>query len=259
MPFYPLLKAPAAKGWIKLPNFPPNNWEINSFKKYINLSWADGDVWNSRNIGILGKDKFIRFNEADFENILPPDVCPFLSLTSKPLMEVDSNLPTLKDKTSNLPLFRAAIGLQTNKASVSYQGEINPFHAPGSLLSFCPFIQTNSKVKNYLLFVNLESSGIFRTAEIEIFDSSSCELKHTSKIGNNRVSVISLDNLGFNANSLPFIICREMSGIPLFYSTAENGKFLSLEHSHPPASFVVHGDRWGAQKVLKQKWFSKVN
>jgi len=71
--------------------------------------------------------------------------------------------------------------------------------------------------------------------------------------------MISLDDLGLNGEDLPLIICRDMAGIPLYFSRTTDGSFLSLEHTHPPASFVVHGSRWEAQKLLKKHWFTKVS
>jgi hypothetical protein len=49
-----------------------------------------------------------------------------------------------------------------------------------------------------------------------------------------------------------------MAAIPLYFSSAMDGAYLSLEHTHPPASLVVHGRRWEAQKMLKNRWFAKV-
>jgi len=58
---------------------------------------------------------------------------------------------------------------------------------------------------------------------------------------------------------LPLVVCLGMSGIPLYFSQSIDGRYLSLEHTHPPASTVVHGRRWDAQKILKQQWFSKAS
>jgi len=47
-----------------------------------------------------------------------------------------------------------------------------------------------------------------------------------------------------------------MSGIPLFLAISDSCTSMSLEHTHPPASFVIHGKRWEAQKYLKIRWSS---
>jgi hypothetical protein len=46
-----------------------------------------------------------------------------------------------------------------------------------------------------------------------------------------------------------------MAGIPFGFGISKEKKMLSLEHTHPPASFVVHGKRFLVQKEIKQKWF----
>jgi len=52
-------------------------------------------------------------------------------------------------------------------------------------------------------------------------------------------------------------ICRGLAGIPLYFSRTVDGVYLSLEHTHPPGSMVVHGRRWDIQKMLKNFWFKK--
>ena len=47
-----------------------------------------------------------------------------------------------------------------------------------------------------------------------------------------------------------------MAGIPFGFGISKNEMMLSLEHTHPPASFVVHGDRFKVQGEIKKKWFS---
>ena len=79
----------------------------------------------------------------------------------------------------------------------------------------------------------------------------------TIDVKNNDATIIPLDGLEFSSTDLPLIICRDMSAIPLYFSKTSDGTFLSLEHTHPPASYVIHGNRWAAQKILKKIWFSR--
>ena len=37
---------------------------------------------------------------------------------------------------------------------------------------------------------------------------------------------------------------------------SEDKKMLSLEHTHPPASFAVHGERFKVQAEIKRQWFN---
>ena len=95
----------------------------------------------------------------------------------------------------------------------------------------------------------------------------SCKLKIPSSILGegyyinniyNQINIISLDDVGFDEQSLPIVVCRGMASIPLYFSSYKRGKILSLEHTHPPASLVVHGNRFGAQKQLKDYWLSQL-
>ena len=47
-----------------------------------------------------------------------------------------------------------------------------------------------------------------------------------------------------------------MAGIPFGLGICKQNSMLSLEHTHPPASFVVHGQRFKVQGNIKSKWFN---
>ena len=160
---------------------------------------------------------------------------------------------------TTMPNWRATLGLLSPLASTCYQGELDPFPAPGSLLTFAPFVQFGSGVENYMLFLNLEKSPQTRTATVEIYDSAvPGRCRGSFEVRNNAVSIVSLDDTGMGPEDLPVIICKGMSGIPLYLSKTTDGSYLSLEHTHPPASYVIHGKRWEAQKILKNDWFAKL-
>jgi len=258
LPYYPILKAPFSKGWTSLANFPPNNWELKSnLSKFVNVTWAESGLWHTKNLALLEAENFLKITDEDLVNIVPDNAFPFLSLSSKPLPGVSQYLPDVNDFNTKTPEWRATLGLSTEYSVVSYQGEIDKFHIPGSLLTFCPFIQVKDSVDNYLLFINLESSASHRTAELEFFDAKNKTIKFKKSVKNNDLTIVNLDEISYKKDDLPLIICRGMSGIPLFYSKTSDGHFLSLEHTHPPASFVIHGKRWEAQKELKKNWFLK--
>ena len=46
-----------------------------------------------------------------------------------------------------------------------------------------------------------------------------------------------------------------MAGIPFGFGISNTNDMLSLEHTHPPASFVLHGERIKVQGELKKRWF----
>ena len=75
-------------------------------------------------------------------------------------------------------------------------------------------------------------------------------------VKNNSANLIELDKYNFSSNHLPVFICRSMAGIPFGLGIQKNKKMLSMEHTHPPASFVIHGDRFKVQGEIKRRWFN---
>jgi hypothetical protein len=259
MSFYPILTASESKGWVTLFNFPPNNWEFrNDSKKFINVTWAEDGEWRSEGIGILALDRIRKIGIEDVSGIVAPDALPLLSLTLSKLPARSKELPLLDAPKTIVPEWRATLGLSTFGAQTSYQGELEAFHPEGSLLTFGPFIQYGEGIKNHLILLNIEKAAVSRSAEVEIYDAAELKLRGRFPVSNNAASCIPLDGLGFEHSDLPLFVCRSMAAIPLYLSSAMDGSFLSLEHTHPPASLVVHGRRWEAQKMLKNRWFSKV-
>ena len=259
MSFYPVFEAPGCTGLTTLYNFPPNNWEtVSKEHRLVNLTWAEDGAWHSVTIGELAFGEMRSFSRADVDSYLPDDALPLLSMASSAYPECSESLPTGMHGT-HLPNWRATLGLVSPLTSTSYQGELDPFPAPGSLLTFAPFMQFGDDIENYLLLVNIEKSAKARTAIVEIYDSASpAQCRGSFEVRNNAVSVVSLDATGIGPEQLPVIICKNMSGIPLYFSRTVDGACLSLEHTHPPASYVIHGKRWDAQKMLKNDWFAKL-
>lgn len=258
MSYYPILKAPGCQGWTTLCNFPPNNWETrDSSAKFVNVTWLCETAWKTENIGVLASGEVRTVSIQDIAGLIPEGVFPLLSLTASKLPPYSGTLPRTDAARTTVPAWRATLGLSTTHASTSYQGEIDPFPAQGSLLTFGPFIQFGEEVENYLILMNIENSPVARTSQVGIYDSEKTVSKSTFEVRNNDATIIALDSLGFGPTDLPLIVCRGMSAIPLYFSRTSDGQFLSLEHTHPPASYVIHGKRWEAQRILKNVWFSK--
>lgn len=258
MSYFPIISAPDCEGWTELSNFPPNNWEARQPRtKFINLTWSADGVWTTTSLGTLEPSKCRLIAESFITETVPKGSLPLLSLTETPVVVKSNALPVLDSAQTSLPAWRATLGLATPAAKTSYQGELDAFPSQGSLLTFGPFLQFGAALKNYLIFVNIESSPVSRSASLEIYDAAALTLKGTFPVRNNSATSIPLDELGFRPGDLPLFICRGMAGIPLYFSSAMQGTYLSLEHTHPPASLVAHGQRWEAQKLLKKRWFEK--
>ena len=259
MSYYPILTAPGCTGQTTLHNFPPNSWEDKSKdSKLINLTWVQDGLWRSEVLGEIAFGAMRTFSQDDVAGHVPIGTLPLLSLCAGPLPSV-SDVLSANGQRTNMPAWRATLGLESLAASTCYQGELDPFPVPGSLLTFAPFVQFGEGIENYLLLLNLEKNPQKRTSQVEIYDSANPgRIVGCFEVCNNSVSVVSLDGLGIEQDDLPAIVCKGMSGIPLYFSKTLSGSNLSLEHTHPPASYVIHGRRWEAQKLLKNKWFSRL-
>jgi hypothetical protein len=258
MSYYPVLKAPRARGWTTLCNFPPNNWEVrHRGDQRVNVTWASQGRWLTESLGTLAEGAIRTVTEQELAGTVPTDALALLSLTRTPPPAQSDILPKLDTPVTSTPAWRAALGLATESAQTSYQGELDPFPSQGTLLTFGPFLQFGASLENHLILLNVENSAVSRTSELEVFDAAGLCLKGRFKVLNNAANVIPLDGLDLGPEDLPLFICRGMAAIPLYFSRTRDGAFLSLEHTHPPASLVVHGKRWEAQRLLKNRWFGK--
>jgi len=259
-PFYPLLRAPNCEGITILHNYAPNNWEIRkNFDKYITLTWSDGAKWNTKVIGTLAKNKSFTIREKDI-SFLPKKtlVLSSLSINKPPLQSII--LPDNVDMQTNLPEWRASIGLENKLGgSTSFQGEAFAFPPNGSLLSFAPFLQHGNDLCSYLIFINIEKSPLFRNTSLFFLNGRGDKIIAKKPIISNHLNVIKLDDLGYDPKDLIILFTENIVGIPLFMTAYKKGKELSLEHTHPPASFAIHGDRWGLHKKIKKIWTEKFN
>jgi hypothetical protein len=257
MAFFPLASAINTKGFCTVHNFPPNQWELGlNSKKSLWAIYSDGSNWQTQKLNDfeLGDSKTYYFNELSQLTKSGNSSLILLQFRKTPLEKKIKVLPEHEFKYTKLPEWRSTVGFKLGKAQTSYQGEINPFPDSASLLTFHPFIQFN-EVKNYLLIFNIEKSPISRSAELEIYNSGSKKLVDIVKIKNNHTNVVPLNKYNFNSNDLPVFLCRNMAGIPFGFGISEKERMLSLEHTHPPASFVVHGERYKVQSEIKSKWF----
>lgn len=261
MAFFPLANTSKSSGYCTLHNYPPNNWEpIEQCQKLVWAMYSDGKNWITKNLGQLGIGESKTYNYSDIyqggDEIAQPLI--LLQFRRTPLAKRLSILPDHEFTYNKIPEWRSTVGFSLNDAQTSYQGEINPFPPKATLLTFHPFIQ-HLEVNNYFLFLNVEKSPVFREEEIEIYEANSKKFIDRIKIKNNSASLIPLDTYHFSADQLPVFVCRSMAGIPFGLAVSQNKQMLSLEHTHPPASFAVHGERFKVQGEIKRQWFNILN
>ena len=77
-------------------------------------------------------------------------------------------------------------------------------------------------------------------------------------IRNNTANIIPLDKYKFKKSDLPVFCVKNMAGIPFGFGINRSQPMLSFEHTHPPASFSIHGNRFLTQKNIKSLWFKSL-
>ncbi len=261
MAFFPIAHTSKAAGYTTLHNFPPNNWEpIVNLKKTVWAIYSDGYKWVTVELDNIeiGASKTYYYTDILKRQSEKGNPLVLLQFRKTPLPKTLMTLPKHEFIYSKTPEWRATVGFSLNQAQTSYQGEINPFPPKATLLTFHPFIQYN-ETENHFLFFNLESEPKFREADIEIYEANSKKFISKIKVTSNSCTRIPLDRYGFSREDLPVFLSRSMGGIPFGFGVSKKGDMLSLEHTHPPASFAVHGERFTVQKEIKRKWLKLLN
>jgi len=255
MTYFPLLHAPECCGYVTLCNFPPNNWEDRTRQeRLVQVSWADNGKWHSKLLDQLAFGKSLTIEASDLKGVVPEEALVLLSLSERAFQQSSDELPSPVLPATVLPAWRATLGLRYGPAETSYQGELVPFPDNASLLTFGPFIQPGPGIRNFLLLVNLAKNPCSRKGNLQMLDAESNKIYGDVSIRSNAVNIIDLDAAQLPENKLPVFFSKEMTGIPLYLSIDKTSYMMSMEHTHPPASMAIHGNRWALQKKLKANW-----
>jgi hypothetical protein len=255
--FFPLMKVLDLEGFLELSYLPANNWE-NRLRKKLNvyLLWPDGNSWNVQLFSKIKYGEVLRVTTSDVDDsVLKTGVCLFYPTTEVIVGPLDS-LPNKEFWSSRIPEWRSTSGFFNSDSQTSYQSEIFPLPAKANLLTFHPFIQYG-EVKNYLLVLNISRDPIIKESSIEFFNSADLKKKGKAQVKTNSATCIALDGFYYQPSDLPLFISPSMPGIPFGLGVSHNKKMLSMEHTHPPASFVLFGNRFGMQSKVKSAWFKK--
>ena len=261
MSFYPLFDILENRGFVNISNFAPNSWEnVPVGDKNIFVFQSNGSAWEVIKTGTIPKNEYRNFDSSEFQFSIQSNIegvfigdLVLIEMRLDELPAMLEELPNASLPSTHWPEWRATIGFKSSESFVSYQGEINPTPINASLLTFHPFIQFID-IKNYFVFVNIEKSPIHRWAEIHIYNSLTGSKIDVKKIRNNAVNIIPLDDYGFTPEDLPVFYCKNMAGIPFGFGKSISTNMLSLEHTHPPGSLTIHGDRNLAQREIKLNW-----
>ena len=155
MSYFPILKAPYCTGSTTLYNFSPNNWElVDKCEQIVSLTYIKDDLWHSVALEKLACQAYKVVKHNDISNLIPDGALALLSLSKEELPRTSAELPVLSCNHTNVPNYRATLGLESASTEASYQGEIDPFPTQASMLTFSPFLQFGEDIENYVLLMN---------------------------------------------------------------------------------------------------------
>ena len=256
--FFPIMKTPDLHGFCDLVYESPNNWE-NRIRNNVSiyLLWSDGQSWNSKKLTEMSHGDNFKVNSEDLDD---KSLKSGLALIYPSIDDLDSRLDELPSKKvwySEIPAWRNTSGFYNQYTQVSYQADIEPLPPKASLLTFHPFIQFGEVINNLLVF-NVTKNPEIRKDKISLFNSYDKSFVADVEINTNSLTTIPLDVYDFKPTDLPVFYSPNIAGIPFGLGIAKSGRMLSLEHTHPPASLVLHGDRRGMQGKIKQAWIKKL-
>jgi hypothetical protein len=256
--FFPLMKTPNLEGFLDLIYQAPNNWENRMRKKvFMHLMWSENSHWRTRQIAIMSRGDIYRLktNEIDAEILQNNLALAYASIA--PMPELISSLPVKKTWFAEVPAWRNTSGFFNEYTQVSYQSDVEPLPSKASLMTFHPFIQF-SQIENRLVVLNATNTPEIIESNIQVYNSSDMKLIGEEKVKTNSLTTIYLDKYNFKPSDLPIFYCPSMAGIPFGLGISNDFKMLSLEHTHPPASLVLHGDRRAIQGKIKKNWVNRL-
>ena len=256
--FFPLMKTPNLNGFCDLVYESPNNWE-NRIHKPISLYllWSNGNRWLSKKISEMNYGDEIRLVTNDIDEKCLATGLALIYPSLEPIEPELSTLPSRKVWYSEIPAWRNTSGFYNEFTQVSYQSDIEPLPSKASLLTFHPFIQFGDVINN-LLVLNVTNDPKIQSGKISMFNSFDKSFVADTLISTNSLTTIPLDVYNFKPTDLPVFYSPEIAGIPFGLGIAKSGKMLSLEHTHPPASLVLHGNRRAIQGKIKKSWIEKL-
>ena len=252
------MKTPNLNGFCDLVYESPNNWE-NRIHKPISLYllWSNGNRWLSKKISEMNYGDEIRLVTNDIDEKCLATGLALIYPSLEPMEPELSTLPSRKVWYSEIPAWRNTSGFYNEFTQVSYQSDIEPLPSKASLLTFHPFIQFGDVINN-LLVLNVTNDPKIQSGKISMFNSFDKSFVADTLISTNSLTTIPLDVYSFKPTDLPVFYSPEIAGIPFGLGIAKSGKMLSLEHTHPPASLVLHGNRRAIQGKIKKSWIEKL-
>lgn len=221
--------------------------------RFLYLIYPFQDVWRSVLLDTLRPGQSFTAHFSNVIDYLPSsDITPFVALST---YKLPIKLDCLSQITtpSSQPAWRATLLINKGQSYTSFQGECPIFPLNRSLFSFSPFIQ-DSGSHNFFYLLNVTESAKHHYSDLKVYDPCHPTIPlATYSISTNSCNLIKLDEALSHYTSLIFY-SPSITGVPVFMSNL--GSNLSIEHTHPAASFTLGADnRAYFSKMVASNWF----
>ena len=239
---------------LTIPKFqnrsPHTNKDIQLFKCYPdNNEWKVEEIYKNKDSNF--KNNFFILNDLEIRN----NEIYFLA-TKNDLLKFDKyKLEDYDDFTNTTPNFRANFEIffsDKNKLGFSsYQSEY-PFKMvkkKGSILSSVSSIANKEADKNYILLKNIFEKPVQQIFNGYLVDINQKIILENYKLKTNYSNLLSIKNNHIKPDV--YFITEEFLGIPVYIS--EKNGHLSMEHTHPPHTHILSGNKYNVVKNLKER------
>ena len=248
------------KSSVTLVNFPCfEKFPLRKDIQKIYVTWSDNHCWHYKKIGTIAPGEAKEIHSDDLAETVPKS--PFIFFHYLDLPEKSEQI-ILSDHMHFMPTWRGNIKIYSDTTATSYEGdyqyEMVKYIKTGSLVSLSPMLQNSDHVKTKFIFVNITITPKINEHPIHFFDPIREKILYSTTVFNNQCNIISLDSVCMPMDTPLLILSHSIAGIPIYFSHSTDGKHLSFEHTHPPASLVVFGEPLYFQHKFKDFWLKKI-
>ena len=152
--------------------------------------------------------------------------------------------------TKTNPAFRANLRVQNKFGGFSsYQSEypLSMIKKQGNVISQISSLANKNKEKNFLYFRNIYFEPTIKPFNVYIFDIIQKKVLYAQTFYTNTLNKIVIENKFISPNS--FFFSEHYLGIPVYFS--EDHGHISLEHTHPPHTYIISENKYEIVSNLK--------
>lgn len=152
--------------------------------------------------------------------------------------------------TKTDPAFRANLRVQNKLGGFSsYQSEypLSMIKKNGSIISQISSLANKKADKNFLYFRNIYFKPVVKPFKVYILDIIKRKILYTQIFYTNTLNKMEIEKKVISPSN--FFFSDDYLGIPVYYS--ENNAHISLEHTHPPHSYILSQNKYEIVSNLK--------